>query len=94
MPVYPNVVVPGMLATAENPVLPPISKFMFTVSMLLVNVPMVAVLNAAAVKPVTFKTSPSFAVSSSSVKPAVLEANALGNIPTATVTVSAAAVKN
>ena len=81
-----------MFAAAEK-LPPPINKFMLTVSMLLVNVPIVAVVKAAAVKAVTFRTSPSPAVSSSSVKPAVLEANALGNMPTATLTVSAAAVK-
>ena len=92
VPVWPKVVVPGMLAAAEK-LPPPINKFMLTVSMLLVNVPMDAVVKAAAVKAVTFKTSPSPAVLSSSVKPAVLEANAFGNMPTSTFTVSVAAVK-
>ena len=84
---------PGVLVVAAK-LPPPTNKFMLIVSMLEVNVPIVAVVKAAGDKAVTFNTSPSPAVSSSNVKPAVAEANALGNIPTATVTVSAAAVKN
>ena len=93
VPVKPNVVVPGVLEVAVK-LPPPTNKFMLIVSMLEVNVPMVASVKAAAVKPVTFKTSPSPAVSSNKVRPAVAVAAAFGNIPTATVTVSAAAVKN